>query len=181
MNRVYENGRTCVSIHINGEEYQHCVEWSENACGGKKEAGTWNDGMIGRYNALRVGKLGEIALSKVLDAKVDWDVTRFDPGFDFSANGDRFEVKTSSKSFYNQLLIRTDKIDKADVFVAAKMQYESDDCADVVIVGYMRRNDIKKHGSIEDGYHGNWKNYMVLFEDTKPLDRLFEFFQGEPL
>jgi hypothetical protein len=181
MTPHYEQGRVCVCVYINGEEYQHCVDFSETALGGKKEAGTWNDGLIGRYNALRVGKLGEVALSKVLDANVDWDVKRFDPGFDFVANGERFEVKTRSEDWHDQVLVRTDHVGKADIYVAAKLLHETDDSATVTLVGYLRTRDLKERGEVKDGYRGSWKNYVVNFADMEPMARLYKFFQGEDL
>ena len=93
-----------IVVNITPDEYVRCEESSFNmGCNNKKS--NYGRGMLNTdedpRKVERVGRLGEVAVAKILNLKVDWEYKRFGDKCDFSIDSKlKIDVKTIATRNY---------------------------------------------------------------------------------
>lgn len=186
----------CITVKITPEEWKVCHETSSNMWANKKKGSKYNKGLINTeedpHFAERVGKLGEVAFSKISGLPVDIAYKEKGDDYDFVCPIGTIDVKTSCKlPAYKQMLITGEsaggaKFDiKSDIFVAGFLSHEDKILnenpwgkATVIIVGWCTKEEAMK-GGLQKGKAGRHKNYEVHYRDLRPIAELLEMINPE--
>lgn len=181
----------CITVKLTPEEWDICDQSSANMWTNKK-GGSYGKGLINTIEdphfAERVGRIGEVAFSKISGLNVDLSYREKGDDQDFiTKDGISIDVKTSSKCpAYKQMLITGEMRGKAlelksDYYVAAYLAHEDriNKKATVVIVGWCTREQ-GMAGGLKIGRKGTYyKNYEVHYRDLKPISELLEMINPE--
>ena len=135
------------------------------------------------YNAHYIGLLGEIALGKALNSKIDEKIysDSGDDGYDFTVGGKTLDVKTSAHEMaWDDPLLKVpcqtqkdvDKLEKSDIFVAVSLNQKTNE---VRIWGWVDRETLtdRKPRSLRlrSGGFGPM-NYIVGKDEFRPIEDL---------
>lgn len=101
----------------------------------------------------RIGFAGELASAAYCGVRADWSITEDyvgDEGYDFVHEGDRIEVKTTTKEKMTdwELAVPVEKVDNADCFFLAQCS-RPDEL--VHLIGWISRPRLKEFGTRFDG------------------------------
>jgi hypothetical protein len=122
--------------------------------------------------------LGEAALAKFIDRKVDYEYKEGGVAFDFRLNNLKIDIKTAAKS-YNCGLIRAQtptKVPvslKSDVYVFAYIGEEDRENkkATVILKGWVTKEEIEAC-QIVPAKIGKHYNYQIPYEKLRPIEEL---------
>jgi hypothetical protein len=180
----------CVTVKLTPEEWKVCHDVSSNMWANSK-TGHYGKGLINTkedpYFAERVGKLGEVAFSKISGLPVDTKYKDKGDDFDFITDAGKIDIKTSCKlPSYKKLLVTgatsTRKLYdiKSDIFVSAFLAYEDREArkATIVIVGWCNKDQLMK-GGLQKGRAGKHFNYEVHYRNLRPIAELLEMINPE--
>jgi hypothetical protein len=173
--------KKCFRASIPKPDYVASLKFAQDAACTKKDAGTFNSGIIGNHRAPFVGKLGEFALSYLIKQHVDLvilDKGGHDTGCDFETNGIKIDVKTNKKLNNAAFVVKTNERGgevplTSDVFVVAYLEEENEDAqtATVILVGWFLKSDLNE-SLVKPGRFGNQINYEIPYSLTKDMDGL---------
>lgn len=172
-------------IKLTQEDYNTATEYSKN-CWAETKGGTWGRGLINNkkdpHKVSRVGKLGEIALCRLLDKEVDTEYrTGGDRGVDVKIGPFKADLKVSvykpSRRRYKRALIKY-KTSRgriklmSDIYIGGVV-YE--DSLEVDIFGWICASELRRL-PIEDGIikleDGGWKNIVLQENLLHPIEDL---------
>lgn len=175
------------SIVVENEEYEKCVEASGNMWANEK-TGVYGGGMLNTKNdprrTERIGKLGEMAFSKIFSIPIDLTYRRGGDKQDFlTSDSKKINIKTASeKKSYNCGLVKATNDNgtkliplSCDIYVFAYVAYDNRDKneASVVVIGYMEKEEIEKKTPVPArNKFASHLNYEVPFVELKPIKDL---------
>lgn len=178
-----KNPSKFINITIQGEEYRVCDYFSKkmwvNNKKSKKEMQSYNDGILNtkkdRFKTERIGRLGEMALSKIINKPVNFNYIKNGDDTDFIVGNKNIEIKTASHN-YGRILVRRKTSKgclvpiKFDVIVGAYLLNEDKEncCAQVCLVGYQYKKNIIKL-PLENAIRGQHKNISIAYSTLKPF------------
>lgn len=177
--------RECVSVRIEGDEYDVCDKTSKNMWANKK-TGQFGRGLINKQSdprrVERTGKLGEMAFAKVSDREVDTAYREFGDETDFLDGDRKIGLKVAaSRPGYESGLIRavTDRLkklplrDDITVFGYVADENRASKQADVVLVGWVTKEQIlNEFSQLQPAKIGNHMNYEIPYYGMRPMREL---------
>ena len=171
-------------IKIKNEEYQYCVEKSEEYWCNKK-TGFFGRGIINtkkdKYKVTRIGLFGEMALAKYLGITPDFKFIHCGDQFDFIINGKTIDVKTASRNYGASLIrCRSEKgrsvFKPKDIYVAALLEEENSDklfCR-ISLKGWETLDFVRKLPEVP-AMVGKHLNYELKFDQLRGIGTLKKF------
>lgn len=164
--------RLCLVVTIAGDEWDKCdqfTQWND------RDRDTYTKGIIS--NAIRVGKLGEIACGVLLKQEPDFVYREGGDREDFVAGGLSIDVKTTTKSDQCLLTVRSTvganmHWAEKDIFIVARAnEDEAKRMAAVEVVGYFTADDVSPLPLVSSRYESH-KNKELKFIGSRPLHEL---------
>lgn len=175
----------CVTVKLTPEEWEVCEKTSSNLWSNTK-GGHYGKGLINTisdpHRAERIGKIGEVAFSKISNLPVDLAYRDKGDDYDFISDIGKIDIKTSCKCpAYKQILVTGASASgkqfdiKSDIFIAAYIAHEdrTQKKATVVIVGWCPKQQLTKDG-LKKGRAGKHFNYEVHYRNLRPISELLE-------
>lgn len=181
-------------VFIDNSDYEIAKDASENMwCSGK--SGRYGRGILNtkddKFRTERSGRLGEVALGKVLGLEIDSMYRHGGDNFDFKVGCLSIDIKTSVKKQTSQNRIRRSYVRymdgrrgrlnlKCDLYVAAEVDDDTETQTAVVdIFGYMSRSGLKDLPTApgiygyEKGVSG-WRNYLLMENRLYDIQELID-------
>jgi hypothetical protein len=174
-----------MKIVITTEDYIKCEKASCNMWANSKK-GVYGKGLINNnndpYKAERVGKLGEVALAKVLGGDVDFSYKEKGDFCDITVKGKKVDIKTALRN-YGELLVYArhengrDIELKSDLYIAAVLLEEDriKKRAIVDLIGWCTRKEILANGMHPGKNGAKHLNYVAKYSSLKHLDVLIAY------
>ena len=175
-------------VFINCNEYNLCEQYSQNMwCSSKR--GTYGKGLLNSqsdpYKTERTGKLGEMALSKLIKSNVDGEYKKYGDQYDFKIKGYSIDIKTKAPNKYINKVGYITAINekgyklqlKSNIYVFCYL--ENDDTiqknAVAIVQGWIHADEISKltpkPSPIANAKH---YNYEIDLTQLKTIDTLLE-------
>lgn len=191
MHNIGRLNINCVTVKLTPQEWAICNEASANMWSNSKSGSKYNKGLINTeedpHFAERVGRIGEMAFSKISGLPVDLEYKVKGDDYDFITDYGTIDVKTSCKlPSYKQILVTGATASgklfdiKSQIFVAAYLAHEDRIAqkATVVIVGWCDKEQLMK-GGLQKGRAGKHFNYTVHYRDLQSIAKLLELINPE--
>lgn len=165
-------------VFIEGDEYVRCEQSSKNMWANKK-TGIWGSGYVNNPDdprrVERTGRLGEMAVCKVLGTPVDFRYIKGGDKTDTVYNRFRCDVKTQIK-LYGKVMVRCMmngtpiKLD-SDIYIFAYIFSDSlsEKKATLYLLGYLPISELitkKKEPK------NNWVNYVCPYNELHDIKKL---------
>ena len=176
-------------VVVVGEEYKAASEakmWSSTKPGTYGRGLANEDGDPGK--AERTGRLGEMALAKLLGLQVNLEYTELGEDCDFMIGPIKVDVKTSMRCTGYALIYASSVWSKRDIRVSDRYVFgfiESDDrekmIASVVLTGYIKSSLLQGRPMVPGFKHGGHRNYLIYYHESLPIIDLVvgvKFFQS---
>jgi hypothetical protein len=182
-----------IKVFINLSEYSSCEDFSQscwttekikNNSGDKYSVGVCS-AEDDPYFPIRVGKLGEVAFSKYFGLKVDFGYKYRGDSFDFKLGHFTVDIKTSIKNYGKGFIYCKSStgcnipINK-DIYVFSYLEQEDrvNKFANICLVGYCIKKDIK-YFPVRQGYKGsNHRNYEISFDKLVDIQNLKNWYDS---
>lgn len=176
------NFKKIYNVYINPDEYEICVKAAANMWANKKTGSDYNKGLINTkqdpHRAERTGKLGEMAMGKIVGLPMDTEYRQFGDEQDFIYRNNKINVKcTSEYPSYEAGLTRclSDKgfpIELVqDIYVYGYLKNENRQSkeANAVIIGYQTKEFIEKLEKVK-ARKGLHRNHEIPYADLICID-----------
>jgi len=180
----------CFSVLVQGEEYQQCVNASENEnYWANSKPGEYGAGMgreaDDKYKPVRTGMLGEMAFSKVFGTDIDFSYQVCGDAYDAVLGGKTLDIKCTMKNNNKILIYKTNEWGKPvslkkDLYIGCYVSEEDREhnWAEIIIVGWLPLKAITEC-PVMPGYGANGRtakhyNYEVYFRMMEPIGDLYE-------
>lgn len=167
-------------VDVVGDEYEMCNDFSSNMWANKK-TGFYGRGMINSkddpHKAERIGKLGEMAFSKVFGFPVDFTYREGGDKYDFVCNKFKVDVKTSSKRPWYEagLITATNKNGnpmelKSDIYIFGYVMLEDREkkISSIILVGGCDKETVINR-PMSKAKVGNHLNYEILYKESTSI------------
>lgn len=170
-----------MQIQITPRLYKKIEKASQNRWSSSKR-GRFGRGLINRkddpFRAERLGLLGEAALAKLIDRKVDYEYKEGGVPFDFRLNNLKLDIKTAHRN-YGSGLIRAKTPTgvpltlKSDIYVFGYVVSEDklNKIAVIELVGYLEKEEIEKC-NVVPAKIGKHYNYEIPYQILKPIEEI---------
>ena len=177
-------------VKIDRPQYEECEKAAANMwCSSK--GGVYGKGLLNSiadpYRTERIGRLGEMALCKVINTSPDFSYRKFGDAGDFVINNKKIDIKTAARNYGEMLVCGENewgkKVDiKSDIYVAAVIL--KDDTtrkeSEVDILGWCRK-DVLIAGELVPARKGRHQNYVMRYTDLTDIDELVKLIEGKRL
>jgi hypothetical protein len=176
-------------IFINSDDYVLCETYAKNmSCHSKP--GTYGSGLLNNkndpYKTERTGKLGEMALSKLLKLDVDGEYRKYGDEYDFKVKNCKIDIKTKSPNNYINKTGYITAINengyklplKSNIYVFCYLEYDDvvNKNAVVIIQGWIHSDEITNLIPVPSPLrYAKHKNYEIDLTKLKPIDELLLF------
>lgn len=179
--------KECFAVKVEGKDYEVCSKTSSNYWANTKP-GSYGKGLISgkddKYRPVRSGLLGEIALAKTFGLSVDVSYKEGGDKADGLFNKYSYDIKTATYDYGAALIYHTNEWGKKvplnkDIYISAYITSDDreNEVAEVIIVGFMLKEDVFKC-EVRRGRRGNGHlNYEVPHHKTKSIVKLHEYVQ----
>ncbi len=183
VKRLFNNKeKKCVLVEVEGEEYVACDYASRNFWGSSKK-GTYGKGLLNSENdprkTERIGLLGQMAFSKLIDEPVDLAYRHGGDKQDNLIFGKyKIDIKCAARNYGANLIQKTNefgkeqKIDK-HIYIGSFLDSENreEKKAEILLVGFCLRKDVLG-AKVAPARKGNHINYEIPFEEMRPIINL---------
>ena len=180
----------CITVKLTPEEWDICDKSSGEMWANKKSGSGYARGLLNteddKHRSERIGRIGEVAFSKISGLPVDLTYIHQGDDHDFESPIGGIDIKTSAKCpSYKQMLIMGEmhgrEMKLSPVYVAAFLAHEdkANKKATVVIVGWATQAEVIS-GGLKKGRKGSYyKNYEVHYRDLRPIAELLTLINPE--
>lgn len=177
-----EKEQDCILVCIENHEYNACDAASRNFWASSK-GGIYGKGLLNSENdpckTERIGLLGQMAFSKLIDEPVDLVYREFgDKQDNLIFNKYKIDIKCAARNYGANLIQKTNefgreqKIDK-HIYVGSFLESENreEKKAEILLVGFCLQEDVLK-AKVAPARRGRHINYEIPFEQMRPITKL---------
>lgn len=171
-----------IEVSLNSDDYVLAEAAAKNMWSSSK-TGVYGSGLLNsssdKFKTERIGRLGEVALSKLFYLPIDSKFREMGDDNDFSFLGIKIDVKTANRD-YGKLLVyaqneRGKEIPlKSDIYVAAILTYESLELkkATIIFKGWCNQTQLVQGGRVP-AMKGTHKNWAIDYSNLNSIESLF--------
>jgi len=173
----------CFSIRIKGIDYDTCKEQRQGSkFWGNQKKGIYGKGLcateLDPFKPARMGLIGEVAFGKIFNLPVNVGYEEKGDKYDFLIGPKSINVKLAGSDSGVGLIRHSNQNNKImplkqDIYVFGILEKEEiDEYADVLLLGYILKQDIFSMSSVQKARIGLHFNYEVPYFKLKSISHL---------
>jgi len=175
-----------LKILLEKDDYEKAISSSQNMWCSSKQS-FYGRGLLNTkddpYKTERTGKLGEIALSKILNVEPDLSYRKHGDKSDFYINNKHIDIKTAARfpKYQAGLIYALNEFGKpvkikSDIYVFGYIENDdlSNKIANIVLLGFQLKENIIQLPMVPAKY-GKHLNYEIKYDTLIDIDKLLTY------